>query len=162
MHKKTIAFFAIFAALFLTAEGMGEIPETSSPKKERLIRIDLLTRTRPDMTSPGRNLFMPSSSYSSYEAISGEDRPLEGTMEETMDTENGLSSSSEFELRYFGYVLSGKEIVALITFDDDVFAVKIGDIITSSVQVLRITPEEITVAMDDSSSKSFAIEGDRP
>jgi hypothetical protein len=157
----TILFILLFAGTMLFGAVFGDVPEASSMPKSRLIKIDLLSQERPGLRLPGRNIFLPISLQPAREELDSDEWPIEDIQDPAGHTGLEPDALSSFELRYLGYVRSGESIVALVVFNGEVLAVKAGDVLSYSVRVLDITLDEITVTVDDSSSESFSIEGDR-
>jgi hypothetical protein len=125
--------------------------------------MDLLSSEKNPMPPPKRNIFTEGSA-SVVEELNPEE--LKERMEEIRNNLNtqsqGEKTLSSLNLRYLGYVLSGRKIVGLIVFEGEALAVVEGDLITDGFTVGRISPEEIEVVGEDSKPLMFSIEGEFP
>jgi len=137
--------------------------ESAKVKVDSFIRMDLLSAEKKPMPPPKRNIFTVGSA-SAAEELSPE--ALEARMEEIRNSQitqtQGEEMLSSLNLRYLGYVLSGRKIVGLIVFESEALAVVEGDLITDGFTVGRISPEEIEVIGPDSKPEMFSIEGEFP
>ncbi len=156
----------IVCCAFLLSGRVQEKPqetESLNGRAESFIRMDLLSAEKKPMPPPKRNIFTVGSA-SVVEELSPE--ALEERMEEIRNSQNtqsqGENSMSSSNLRYLGYVLSGRKIVGLIVFEGEALAVVEGDLITDGYTVGRIGPEEIEVLGPDSKPVMFSIEGEFP
>jgi hypothetical protein len=137
--------------------------ESLKDSEDSFIRMDLLFSEKKPMPPPARNIFTMGSP-----AVTEELSPeaLAERMEEIRNSQNtqsqGEDSMSSLNLRYLGYVLSGRKIVGLIVFEGEALAVVEGDLITDGFAVGRISPEEIEVLGSDSKPMMFSIEGEFP
>lgn len=157
--------FVVCSASLLLGRVLVRPQKTELPKgnADSFIRMDLLSLEKKPMPPPERNIFTVGSA-SVAEELSPE--ALEKRMEEIRNSQNTETQGEEFlsslNLRYLGYVLSGRKIVGLIVFEAEALAVVEGDLITDGFTVGRISPEEIEVVGPDSKPVMFSIEGEFP
>jgi hypothetical protein len=138
-------------------------PESTSDRADSFIRMDLLTGEKKPMPPPKRNIFTQKSA-AVFEDLSPEEI-IEKT-DEVMSTPNSSTQEenaiSSLNLRYLGYVFSGRKIVGLIVFGGEALAVVEGDLITEGFTIGRISPDEIEVLGPDREPMTFALEGEFP
>jgi hypothetical protein len=158
-----VLFVFCASLLFGWAQEKPQKTESAKTSADSFIRMDLLSPEKNPMPPPERNIFTVGSA-SVVEELSPE--ALEERMEEIRNSQNtqsqGVNSMSSLNLRYLGYVLSGRKIVGLIVFEGEALAVVEGDLITDGFTVGRISPEEIEVLRQDSTPVMFSIEGEFP
>jgi hypothetical protein len=125
--------------------------------------MDLLKREKNPMPPPKRNVFTMKSA-SVFEDLSPEE--IKEKIEEALSTPDSLSEgenqSLPLNLRYLGYVLSGRKTVGLIVFGGEALAVAEGDVITEGYTVGRVSPDEIEVLGPDQELLTFSLEGEFP
>jgi len=130
---------------------------------DSFIRMDLLAEEKKPMPPPKRNIFTQKSA-AVFEGLSPEE--IEQKIEEAMSTPDspaqGEDSPSFLNLRYLGYVLSGRKVVGLIVFRGEALAVVEGDLIAEGFSVGRINPDEIEVLGTDREPIVFSLEGEFP
>ena len=87
-------------------------------------------------------------------------------IEEALSRPNSQSEDEDqilpLNLRYLGYVLSGRKTVGLIVFGGEALAVVEGDVITEGYTIGRVSPEEIEVLGPDQEPLMFSLEGEFP
>lgn len=149
--------------LFGRVQEKPQETESLKGRAESFIRMDLLSAEKKPMPPPKRNIFTVGRA-SVVEELSPE--AFKERMEEIRNIQNsqsqGENSMSSLNLRYLGYVLSGRKIVGLIVFEGEALAVVEGDLISDGFTVGRISPEEIEVLGPDSKPVMFSIEGEFP
>jgi hypothetical protein len=160
----TCVLIACFASLLLGwPQDKPQKIESPKDSADSFIRMDLLTAEKKPVPPPGRNIFTVGSA-SAAEELSPEE--IEERIAEAVNAQNtgsqGEKTLSSLNLRYLGYVLSGRKIVGLIVFESEAMAVVEGDVITEGYTVGRISSENIEVAGPDSTSVMFTIEGEFP
>ena len=137
--------------------------ESPKASEDSFIRMDLLDAEKKPLPPPGRNIFTVGSASTANELTPEE---IEERIAEAVNAQNTKSQGegilSSLNLRYLGYVLSGRKIVALIVFEGEALAVVEGDVIAEGYTVGRISPEKIEVAGPDSKPIMFTIEGEFP
>jgi len=158
-----VLFVCCASLVFGWVQEKPQKTESAKASADSFIRMDLLSSEMKPMPPPERNIFTVGST-SVAEELSPE--ALEERMEEIRNSHNtqsqGENSMSSLNLRYLGYVLSGRKIVGLIVFKGEALAVVEGDLITDGFTVGRISPEEIEVLRPDSKPVMFSIEGEFP
>lgn len=158
-----LLFVCCASLLFGWVQEKPQKTDSVKGNADSFIRMDLLSSEKKPMSPPERNIFTVGSA-----SVVGELSPkaLEERMEEIRNSQNtpsqGENSMSSLNLRYLGYVLSGRKIVGLIVFEGEALAVVEGDLITDGFTVGRISPEEIEVLGPDSKPVMFSIEGEFP
>jgi hypothetical protein len=142
-------------------------PQTAAIKEVKsLIRKDLLGGGKPAAAAPKRNIFAPNARAN---------RPGPGR---TMAIPQPMSNSPEADdpeatdqapapppvmavnLRYIGFIVSPRRLVALVNFEGRAIAVVEGEIIGEGIRIGRVTQKEIEVVLPDSSTRTFSLEGE--
>jgi hypothetical protein len=149
--------------LFARVQEKPQKTELGKDSADSFVRMDLLSAEKKSMPPPKRNIFTVGNA-SAAEELSPE--VLEARMEEIRNNQStqtqGEELLSSLNLRYLGYVLSGRKIVGLIVFEGEALAVVEGDMITDGYTVGRISPEDIEIIGPDSKPEKFSIEGEFP
>lgn len=162
LYAKVLVVFCA-SLLFGRVQEKPQETESLKDRAESFIRMDLLSEEKKPMPPPKRNIFTVGRA-SVVEELSPE--AFKERMEEIRNSQNsqsqGENSMSSLNLRYLGYVLSGRKIVGLIVFEGEALAVVEGDLISDGFTVGRISPEEIEVLRPDSEPVMFSIEGEFP
>lgn len=149
--------------LFTSDQKKQQKPKSILNSADSFIRMDLLTEEKEPMPPPKRNIFTQKST-AVFEDLSPEkikeeiDKAL-STSDSPAQRENAVSS---LNLRYLGYVLSGRKVVGLIVFRGEALAVVKGDLIADGFTVGRISPADIEVLGPDSEPMLFSFEGEFP
>jgi hypothetical protein len=157
-------FLVVFAVIFLHAQSQQETPKKEKARKTNLrvsfIRMDLLRMEKKPLPPAPRSIFTAGSSrYPSIDTARLQEE-IERIEEEG---EVRREYSREYlDLRYIGYVRSGKRIVALVIFQGEALAVAEGEMIAEGITVKKIGLEEIEVVGPDSKSSMFLLEGELP
>jgi hypothetical protein len=137
--------------------------ESLKDKAESFIRMDLLSSEMKPMPSPRRNIFTVGRAGIEDELSQEAIEERMGEIQNSQITQSqGENSFSSLNLRYLGYVRSGRKIVGLIVFQGEALAVVEGDVISEGFAVGHINPEEIEVFGPDSKPVTFSIEGEFP
>lgn len=162
----TYAFLLIVCSALLLFGRIQEEAEKTEPMKgseNSFIRMDLLSKGKKPLPSPMRNIFTVRNTRASEE-FSPE--ALEERMKEIRGEQNIQEKSEKsippLNLRYLGYVLSGRRTVGLVVFNGEALAVLEGELLTEDFAVGRISHEEIEILGPDSKSVMFALEGEFP
>lgn len=169
MNNKNL-WISVFAIVVCSAAFVFTSDQKKTPKPKSMldransfIRMDLLTEEKKPMSPPMRNIFTQKSA-AVFEELSSEE--MKEKIDEAMSTtdspaqiENTISS---LNLRYLGYVLSGRKVVGLIVFRGEALAVVEGDLIAEGFTVGRISPDDIEVLGPDSEPMLFSLEGEFP
>ncbi len=168
MNNKNLwisVFTIVCCASFVFTSDQKKTPKPKSivDSADSFIRMDLLTEEKKPMSPPMRNIFTQKSA-AVFEDLGSEE--IEEESDEAMSTtdspaqiENTISS---LNLRYLGYVLSGRKVVGLIVFRGEALAVVEGDLIAEGFTVGRISPDDIEVLGPDSEPMMFSLEGEFP
>ena len=131
--------------------------------RDSFIRMDLLTEEKKPMPPPKRNIFTKKSG-AVFEDLSPEE--IEEKIDEALNTPDspaqGEDSVSSLNLRYLGYVLSGRKVVGLVVFRGEALAVVEGDPLDEGYTVGRVNPDEIEVLGPDQEPIVFSLEGEFP
>ena len=133
-------------------------------RSQRLVRKDLLQFEAEPLEAPLRNIFAPQRPGSRQGRPGAQDS---GAMEdpsgeeiEESDEGGEETLSVVYDLRYIGYVRSPDRIVGVVVFEGETLAVKPGDLISSGVTILKITPEEVVFQGTDAVSRTVSLEGE--
>lgn len=113
---------------------------------------------------PLRNIFTPHrirNARTEFETISSQKNILNKKKGSELQIRN-QDSVLDFDLRYIGFIKSGKKIVALIVFDGESLAVEKGELISEGVEIGEITIMDIEVIGPDSNRRKFSLEGEMP
>ncbi len=169
MHNNRCWIFTcviVVCCAFLLFGGIQEEPQKSEPVKsseDSFIRMDLLSAEKKPMPPPERNIFSVRNTRAaeefSPEAI--EERMKEIRSGPNTQSENENSAPS-LNLRYLGYVLSGRKTVGLVVFNGEALAVMEGELLTEGYTIGRINHEEIEILGPDSKPVMFSLEGESP
>jgi len=164
--KKTLVRpFVLLACLVLAFGFQAQEPKEAENPVERprsFLRMDLLEKEVPDMESPRRNVFAPGPLR--VQDIEGEQMlpdpgsPGMGSRSEPPD--ENTDRGGILDLRYLGYILSDKKLVALVTVDGEAVAVEQGEILPGGAKVEKISIESIEITGSDSQSRTYGLEGE--
>ena len=122
--------------------------------------MDLLRAEKKPLPPAPRSIF--TAQRSEYPNIDTERLQEEiGRIEQTGGIQRE-QSGEYLDLRYIGYVRSGKKIVALVIFQGEALAVAEGEMIVEGITVKKIGTEELEVIGPDSKTSMFSLEGERP
>jgi hypothetical protein len=157
-------FIFCCVALFMSwAQEKPKETESLKDKTESFIRMDLLSSEKKPMQPPRRNIFTVGRAGIEDELSQEAIEERMGEIQNSQITQSqGEKSFSSLNLRYLGYVRSGRKIVGLIVFQGEALAVVEGDVISEGFAVGHINPEEIEVFGPDSKPVTFSIEGEFP
>jgi len=153
----------ILGGLLVPAEARQAPPPKKAEKKAppALVRKDLLAGVPRELVPPRRNIFTGRGAGASFPA-SQEVRREQGALEEQNPFSEAQSEDSALDIRYIGYVQSGKRVVGLVVFAGEVFAVEPGDVLAPGMTVSTIDPQSIEVSLPDSQSVKVKLEGEEP
>jgi hypothetical protein len=162
-----VCLFAI-SVLSSRAAAQAEDPIVSGKGKSGLVRMDLLRLSRGESSPFRRNLFAPGPAYGTptppgvpvsqipTEGLESQDFQPTG---EDVPTEV-VTPAFNINLRYIGFIVSARRLVALILLDGQAFAVAEGEVVSEGVRIGKISVEEIEVVLPDSSTRKFSLEGE--
>jgi len=132
--------------------------------RQRLIRKDLLKRKAEPLDPPLRNIFVPQRPGAGQDRSGAQGPGIQDDYsgEEAMELGEAAEETQPvvYDLRYIGYVRSTERTVAVVVFEGETLAVKPGDLISSGVTILKITPEEIVFQGTDAVSRTVSLEGE--
>ena len=152
--------------MFFCHSVLGESGEVDRKKREEskgLVRKDMLSGERRELTSSKRNIFVPSSSGMDWEDAAALGQGLAVPSESGRFNTGVSTPESEIspELKYIGYVISGQKIVGLIIFQEEALSVEKGDVIAEGVEVVGLNRQEIEIIGLGDESKKFPLEGEK-
>ena len=122
-------FLLIGVVFFWTAEGRYQEESQSQERNPSYIKMNLLLRDIKKLDFPKRNIFSPEAQRREMPGLSVPRRDV-GFPPENPRTEErvGFSTSeTRLNIKYIGFVKSGKKITALIDFEGEEMAVEEGD-----------------------------------
>lgn len=129
--------------------------------QKSFVRMDLLVLSKKGLETSQRNIFkIQTSGEQEWELPDVPGERKNSARDETGPLEEPASSS--FNIRYIGYVKSGRKITALIVFGGEALAVEQGEEIALGLKIVEITVEEIGVIGPNQELKKFPLEGDQP
>ncbi|GAG13792.1 unnamed protein product, partial [marine sediment metagenome] len=161
--------FICFVSIFLLLSKTEEKPQEKEKEKQEstpIIRIDLLQKGQKKLKPPRRNIFIPKRSsgeeflYESQPGVQGQNLLTPDAGKE--DPFQNETQNIILNLRYVGFVKSGKKIVALILLDGEALAVESGDMISEGVEIGKISSEEIEILSPGSKQRRYPLEGEKP
>ena len=164
ISKLPVLLLVLYATVSLPAHIRQETPKKEkngevSPRVS-FIRMDLLRSEKKPLPPAPRSIFTAKRFVSP--AIGA--ARLQEEMERIEET-GGIQreqSGEYLDLRYIGYVRSGKKIVALVIFQGEALAVAEGEMIVEGITVKKIEMEEIEIIGPDSKTSMFSLEGEQP
>ena len=170
MHfKKFLSFFLVvlWIGLCLAARGV-EVEVEQAAKKisetavgRNLIRKDLLFEKKEKLSPPRRNIFSPQAvSVAQAESPPDEVGASQGIPSPSSEVPAEYSEGARPDLRYIGYVKSGRKITALIFFEGEALAVAEDEMIKAGMKIGKVTSEEIELIGTDSQKWKYSLEGE--
>jgi hypothetical protein len=169
VNKGTVAALLLtLAAVLCPAQTKPGPASKTTPGKEvkSLLRKDLLKTRKPDPAPPKRNIFAPR--VGANRAAPGPtmltpqprlDMPA-GDDPEAADQAPAAPPVLVINLRYIGFIVSPRRLVALVNFEGRAIAVVEGEVIGEGIRIGRVTREQIEVVLPDSSTRTFSLEGE--
>jgi len=114
-----------------------------------------------------RNIFSPRRSGASDSGRNyAGDRPGNINVDGTTKREDAEAASEKEEMapvldiRYIGYIHSQLRTVALIMLEGEAMAIKAGEIIAEGIEIVMISPTEISYLGPDSLTNTVSLEGE--
>lgn len=163
MRVKTLVLAAVFLSVTGGIGARGQEAQAQQAEKEKkppsYIRKDLLQKEEPPLEVPRRNVFTRGR-YRAEEFELGSTGQAPGPLETPPGS--GTSTVFAYEVRYLGYIQSGKKLVALITFEGESLAVESGDVIAAGVKIGTITTESIEILGSDDQMRKYFLEEEGP
>ena len=157
-----VILFAV-GFFFVARAGFGGEEETKTSKNQSFLRIELLGQESVRLQLSARNIFSPRRAASTREGIP-ENYPEASIPEGAGGAESGASTSvseSALDLRYIGYVFSGINRVAVIVYQGETLAVRVGEGIDDRYRVTSVTQTEVRLSGPDEKTFVFPLEGER-
>jgi len=165
---KTKFFLLILVFLFVLSVLYPGIPPQDGKEKRQnsLIMKELLILPKKSLAPPKRNIFTrqransganefsPSGDFQSPAQTSGQ--------KISPDQEKSAMEEALINVKYIGYVKSGKRVVALIILDGQTYAVESGDILEMGVAIGEITSDDMEIFDQGSEPKRITLEGEKP
>ncbi len=174
-----IKFFAQ-VMVFLFVSGLlfsGIFPQDEKEEvqekieRKSLIKKDLLRLPERTLSPPKRNIFTRARAQMAADAFGqNEESPLPGErripgqpgqMDQPEQVES-LNNEIRFDVKYIGYVKSGSRVVALIIFENEVYAVEAGDVIGVGLTIGDVTPDDMEIRAGGAEPQRIILEGEKP
>jgi Tfp pilus assembly protein PilP len=163
-----LVFFYASSILYPGLSPQGEKKMDQEKKDERsLIRKELLVLPDKSFPPPKRNIFTRGRTQSASEA--DEISPSENIQETERIKSPGQPGQQEttankisINVKYIGYVKSGKKVVALILIGSETYAVESGDVLEVGMTIGKITPDDMEIFNQGSEPIRINLEGERP
>ena len=160
----SVLIVVLTAVLCLAQEDTKKTEELSTQeapkelKAKSLIKTDLLTRKTEPLKPPKRNIFSPASQFIPEGRETPEEiqRKLE---ERALEFEKDVYDVL-LDIRYIGYVVSGKKITALVVFEDEALTLEEGEMITQEIKVSKVSSQFIEISGPEEKITKFSLEGD--
>ncbi len=163
----TAFIFVLGAGLGPAQTQPGPAPKKAAAKEVKsLLRKDLLQIRKQDAAPPLRNIFAPRAGSSRTGDVGLPGSPLPATDSQAADESAVTDDTAEappaitVDLRYIGFIVSPRRLVALINFEGRAIAVVEGDIVGEGVRIGKVTRQQIEVVLPDSSTRTFSLEGE--
>ncbi len=165
---KTSFCLLVFMCFFtLSVLYPGILPQDRKEKRQNsLIMKELLLAPKKSLAPPKRNIFTrqranlganefsPSGDFQSPAQTSGQ--------KISPEKEKFAMEEARINVKYIGYVKSGKRVVALIILEDQTYAVESGDVLEMGVTIGEITPDDMEIFDQGSEPKRINLEGEKP
>ncbi len=165
---KTKFFLLVLVFLFvLSVLYPGILPRDGKEKKQNsLIMKELLMQPKKSLAPPKRNIFIKQRANSAANEFSpsGDFQSSVQTSGQKIspDQEKSAMEEARINVKYIGYVKSGKRVVALIILEGQIYAVESGDILEMGVTIGEITPDDMEIFDQGSEPKRITLEGEKP
>lgn len=166
--KKTKFYWLVFICLFTLGVLYSGIPpqERKEKRQNSLIMKELLMPPKKSLAPPKRNIFTRQRANSGANEFSpsGDFQSPAQTSGQKISPEKEKSAIEEarINVKYIGYVKSGKKVVALIILEGQTYAVESGDVLDMGVTIGEITPENMEIFDQGSEPKKINLEGEKP
>jgi len=165
---KTSFCLLVFICLFVLSVLYPGIPPQDGKEKRQnsLIMKELLIPPKKSLAPPKRNIFTrqrensganefsPSGDFQSAAQTSGQNI--------SPDQKKSAMEEARINVKYIGYVKSGKRVVALIILEGQTYAVESGDILEMGLTIGEITPDDMEIFDQGSEPKKINLEGEKP
>jgi len=167
MLKTSFCVLVLICFFVLSLLYPGVLPQDGKEKKQNsLIMKELLMPPKKSLAPTKRNIFTkqransgaygfsPSGDFQSPAHTSGQ--------KISPDQEKSAMEEARINVKYIGYVKSGKRVVALIILEGQTYAVESGDILEMGVTIGEITPDDMEIFDQGSEPKRITLEGEKP
>jgi hypothetical protein len=152
------------------SESFQNQKEKQQKKEENvsLLRKDLLVPSKKSFPPPKRNIFLRQRKMvAGGEVDPSTGIPIPGQQRSTAQSESVARQKSAAErvqsnVKYIGYVQSGKKVVALIILGGDSYAVQSGDVLDTGLSIGEITPDEMEIFDRGQEAIRIKLEGEKP
>lgn len=163
----------VFLFLFvLSVLYPGILPQDKSRKRQdqkkqnSLIMKELLVPPRKSLARPKRNIFTrqrASSGANEFSPLGNFQSPGQTSGQKiSPDQKKTAMEEARINVKYIGYVKSGKRVVALIILEGQTYAVESGDVLEMDVTIGEITPDDMEIISQGSEPKRINLEGEKP
>ncbi|MCP2620097.1 hypothetical protein NLC35_02490 [Candidatus Aminicenantes bacterium AC-334-K16] len=168
-----VIFILIMAGIGLAQKHQPE-PRGNSNKKtviernERIVHIELLSKKKKKFQPPLRNIFLPRWSRGTNLGLQkiAPARGEEGSAgaEESLQGEVSSNKTVTWNifLEYIGYIKSQGRIVALILYQNQPWAVKVGDVLEDGSLISAISEDELEITGPNKEKKTFRLIEEKP
>jgi len=163
--------FYVSASIFLFVVGIlypcissQDEKEKKQEKKEQtsLIRKELLTPTKESLPPIKRNIFTRQRTIAVEDEISSPGDFQNPEQKKSAMQQKLAAEEIQINVKYIGYVQSGKKVVALIILEGNTYAVESGDVLETGLTIGEITPELMEIFERGSEPKKISLEGEKP
>lgn len=130
-----------------------------------MIRKELLTLLDRTLIPPKRNIFTRQRARAIANEISSfEDSQTFQTpgLKKPMGQRETVTEEARINVKYIGYVKSGKRVVALILFEGNTYAVESGDVLEMGLTIGDISPDGMEIIGKGSEPTRINLEGEKP
>jgi hypothetical protein len=127
-----------------------------------LIKKELLIPPDKSLTPPKRNIFtrQRASTFMNDSSLPGNFQAPEQKKSPALPESAAVETSAN--VKYIGYVKSGKRVVALIILEGETYAVESGDVLETGMTIGEITPDDMEIFDKGSEPKRINLEGEWP
>lgn len=131
-------------------------------ERKSLIRKELLMLPEKTLSPPRRNIFTRKRTNTvANEFTSSGDFQTPVLQRSPVQQESAIEEIRA-DVKYIGYVKSGTRVVALIIFENRVYAVESGDILEMGLTIGEITPDDMEIFDKGSEPRRINLEGEKP
>ncbi len=165
-----VSLFLFVLSLLFPGPSLQNEREKIQENKERksLIRKELLLLEEKTLSPPKRNIFTRTrANMIGNEFAASYDFQMPGQRQTPGQPEPGQPEQKEpvieeiqADVRYIGYVKSGDKVVALIIFENEIYAVESGDVLGVGLTIGDITPDEMEIYDKGSEPRRVILEGE--
>ena len=166
-----VSLFLFVLSLLFPGTSLQDEKQKIQEKKDRksLIRKELLLMEEKPLSPPKRNIFTRKranmignefdASFDFQVPGQGQTPEQPGQPEQPEQIESDIQDV-QVDVRYIGYVKSGDKVVALIIFENEIYAVETGDVLGMGVTIGEITPDDLEIIDRGAEPKRVILEGE--